>query len=331
MRAEYEGWYEAALAMALRMTGSHNDAEALTRMKHAIELDPKEGSLWFRLGLLHKWRGQWNEGVAANQRAIDLGHDHQGVRWNLMICAMGAGDYDRALTINKEMGMKIERGVDGMPDGRFGPVQVRVSSLGEGIDPKAHVVGTDPDFENLWIDRRSLCHGIVVNATVHDLPVDYGDVVLFDGAPVGYRVDGDERIPRFPLLQILREGAYHRFWFIAQQPRGGQVQALSDEKNAWTFYVHDEQVRMLCHACARNEKEGHNHERDEKTEPHIVSGKLVIAKTTPLEDVAKVIANADKKKTQIAAPALFQEMGDDRALKANAELWDRLNGNAGSQ
>lgn len=318
-------WFDSTLAMALRMTGAQDDAEALMRMRRAVDARPDDGELWYKLGLLHKWRGRWPEGVEANRRALELGNDTEGVRWNLAICATGARDGALALQMARSFGAKVEDGDDGLPTGRFEHVQVRVSTLGEGIDPRAHVVGTENNFENLWIERKSLCHGVIINATINDLVVDYGDVVLFDGAPVGYRTAGERRVPRFPLLQRLSEGEYHRFWFIAQQPKSEAMQQLSDPNEAWTFYVHSEQVRWLCRGCATNEPDApHEHAEGEQPSQFIVTGKLVVRKSEPLERIAQIINAARDNAIHVSVPAVFKELGDDAALRLAVELWDKL-------
>jgi hypothetical protein len=306
------------LAMALRLTGSQDDEAALEAMSHALRLDPENGSSWFRLGLIHKWRGRWREGVDANRRAHELG-ETEGVLWNLAICAMGAGDHALAASVMKELGMKGTIGDDGILTGSFDGAQVRVSTLGEGIDPAAHVPGREPVFENLWIDRLSYVHGKIANASIHDLPVDYGDIVLFDGAPVGWRDDGTTRTPRFPLLQKLRSGAYRRYWFLAKQPRGGFFDDLAEFLPEETFfYVHDEQVNMLCDDCARGGKIVHDHT---KPESFLVSGKFVVPEHRFDSTLVETLENLAGDDALIAIPQLFDDLGDAARARRDEERW----------
>lgn len=306
------------LAMALRLTGSQDDEAALEAINHALRLDPENGLLWFRLGLIHKWRGRWREGVEANQRAHELG-DTDGLLWNLAICAMGAGDHALAGSVMKDLSMKGTVGKDGIFTGSFDGTQVRVSTLGEGIDPAAHVVGSEPAFENLWIERLSLVHGKITNASMYDLPVDYGDIVLFDGAPVSWRDDGTTRTPRFPLLQKLRSGAYRRYRFLARQPRGGFLTSINESLPEETFfYVHDEQVNMLCGECARGGKIVHDH-----TEPEsfLVSGKFVVPKDRLDSTLVEMLEKLAGDGAVIAIPQLFHDLGDAARAARDEERW----------
>ena len=306
------------LAMALRLTGSQDDDAALEAMNHALRLDPENGSSWFRLGLIHKWRGCWREGIEANRRARELG-ETEGVLWNLAICAMGAGDHALAATVMKELGMEGTIGEDGTFTGTFSGAQVRVSTLGEGIDPAAHVVGSEPNFENLWIERLSYVHGKIANASIYDLPVDYGDVVLFDGDPVAWRDDGTTRTPRFPLLQKLRSGAYRRYWFLARQPRRGFLNDLNESLPEETFfYVHDEQVDMLCHECARGGKIVHDHT---PSESFLVSGKFVVPEHRLDSTIVEMLENLAGDAALIAIPQLLRDVGDAARAARDDERW----------
>ncbi|HEX8410599.1 MAG TPA: hypothetical protein VF883_17170 [Thermoanaerobaculia bacterium] len=306
------------LAMALRLTGCHDDEAALEAMNHALRLGPENGSSWFRLGLLHKWRGRWREGIEANRRARELG-ETEGVLWNLAICAMGAGDHALAAGVMKELGMKGTVGQDGIFTGGFDGAQVRVSTLGEGVDPAAHVVGREPVFENLWIQRLSYVHGKIVNASIYDLPVDYGDIVLFDGDPVDWRDDGTTRTPRFPLLQKIRSGAYRRYWFLARQPRRGFFADLDEVLPEETFfYVHDEQVNMLCDDCGRGGKIVHDHSRGGSL---LVRGKFVVPEHLLDSNLIEQFESLTGDGALIAIPRLFHDLGDSARAERDEERW----------
>jgi hypothetical protein len=316
--------YFSNLAMAMRMTGSQDDQAALDAMNRAIDLDPRSAELCYKIGLLHKWRGRWAEGVEANRRALTLGSDTEAVRWNLAICATGLGDLDTVMDMSKHLGLSVSRGDDGLPFGRFAPVQVRISSLGQGIDPQAHIPGTHANFENVWIERRGICHGAIVSATYHDLCADYGDVVLFDGAPVGYRVDGQSRVPRFPLLQKIRDGAYRRYRFAAVQTKGGAVKALEPRfPHGTDVYVHDEQVRWTCEDCARGEE--HIDHADAR-ESFVVTGKLIVPADADAHAFAGELQRVHREVSgiRIACPALYEALGDQEMASAERKAFDEI-------
>ena len=89
------------------------------------------------------------------------------------------------------MGQKIELGRFGLPEGRYSPCKVKLAErpLAERTadldDPGAE--------ETVWIERLSPCHGIIRSVLYGNLGVDYGDVILMDGAPITHHTYGEER------------------------------------------------------------------------------------------------------------------------------------------
>jgi hypothetical protein len=240
------------LASAARVLGRDWDAIAERAHARLVELRPESWNVRYGQGLFYKTRGRFAEGQAANQAATDLGGaDDDSVIWNLGICATGAGDAETALRQWKSIGQKISPGRFGLPEGRYGSVKVRLAQhplaeRGSGDQPN------DPGLEEtIWIERLSPCHGIVRSALYQDeLGVDYGDVILFDGAPITYHGSGDDEVPVFPHLATLVRTCYQIFRFGGTQSREGQLADLSDAlPDDAEVYVHTEQFRLLCHAC----------------------------------------------------------------------------------
>jgi hypothetical protein len=90
------------------------------------------------------------------------------------------------------LGQHIEMGRFGLPEGSYGQVKVR---LAEHPLAERKAGENDPGLEEtIWIERLSPCHGIVRSALFQDLGVDYGDVVLFDGAPVTHHKYGEDHV-----------------------------------------------------------------------------------------------------------------------------------------
>jgi tetratricopeptide (TPR) repeat protein len=204
-------------ANALRLAGPDLDAEAQAAFRRAIELDPDNGSFWFDLGLLHKWRGRFADGLSAFLRARARLGETRGVQWNVAICATAVGDGDLGAGVWKSLGMPASLHPSGMPfvEG-LPPMQVRVISRGAGFGPTSSFPDHAAGFEVVWVAPLSPCHGVVQSPTFRDAPVDYGDLVLWDGAPVGAAEAADgTRVPRFPLLEILRRGDERKWRFVA--------------------------------------------------------------------------------------------------------------------
>ena len=125
-----------------------------------------------------------------------------------------------------------------------------------------------------------------------ELGVEYGDVVMFDGAPVG-RQGG---VPIFPHLATLHRRSYQIWRFVGAQATKGQLIALSKHLPEDTvIYPHTEQIVVLCDACAKG-RGGDGHAHTPEQAHHVVRGKLCapphLAPATVLAALDAAIAGA---------------------------------------
>jgi hypothetical protein len=213
-----------------------------------------------------------------------------------------------ALDVWKRMGSKIEMGRFGLPEGPYPSCKVRLAER-----PLAERTADDDDpglEETIWIERLSPCHGIIRSVLVQDLNVDYGDVVLIDGAPITYHSYGDDRIPVFPHLATLLRQGYQLFDFSGTQDEGERIAKLSArlERDA-VIYSHSENFRVLCASCWRDSDLDHQHHETE--EKHVVAGRIAApADMAPAELLAQIdAAIGDNPPCKIYAPDLCEAAG----------------------
>lgn len=257
--AKQEIALQSGLATTARLLGRSWDAVAEVAYRRLVELRGGDSVAYYNLGLFLKTRGRFAEGAEANRQAAERGAaGDESVQWNLGICATGAGQPETALEIWKSMGNKIEHGRFNLPEGRYHHVKVRLAER-----PLAErAVGEMPDDpgqeETIWVERLSPCHGIVRSVLFCELGVDYGDVVLFDGAPIAHHTYGDTQVPVFPHLTTLLRRGYQRYDFAGTQEEAGLLSKLSaDMPEDAVVYVHTEQVAHMCVACWEDASEDH--------------------------------------------------------------------------
>src|SRR5262249_22735591 len=135
----------------------------------------------------------------------------------------------------------------------------------------------DPGLqETIWIERLSPCHGIIRSVLYDDLGVDYGDVILFDGAPITFHTYGDDKVEVFPHLATLVRQNYQFFDFAGTQ---GEPRQLSDADRDLdgdsVIYSHSEFVMQFCARCWRDPDV--DHERHEPVETRVVVGRIAAA------------------------------------------------------
>jgi len=66
---------------------------------------------------------------------------------------------------------------DGMPQGGFPDVQVRISSHGPLGGPPCEPAPDARGYEYGWARPRSPCHGVLLTPLVRDEPTDVGDML----------------------------------------------------------------------------------------------------------------------------------------------------------
>ncbi len=285
-----------------------------TSGKRLVALDPNNSSHHYSLGLFFKTRGRFRDGVTANQAAAKLiKSPPESYEWNLGICATGAGEGALALEVWKRLEQRIEMGRFGLPEGRYPQCKVRLAQR-----PLAErtAESDDPGLEEtIWIERLSPCHGVIRSVLYQDLGVDYGDVILFDGAPITHHTYGDKQIPVFPHLATLVRNEYRMFDFAGTQEEAGQIADTSaDLERDAIVYSHSENYVVMCAACWRDPEVNHSHE--EKVEKRVVTGRIAAPPDLPPRDLLQQLDAAISKRTpcRLYVPALCNAAGfSDRA------------------
>jgi tetratricopeptide (TPR) repeat protein len=300
------GYLQINLADALRMMGPDHDEDTLQAYKLALTIDGSRGSWWFNLGLLHKWRGRFREGLEANQKAFARLGAQRSVLWNLAICATALGEGKLALEAWQKLGVAGELSSSGMP---FVPdmpaMQVRVATLGEETGQSDPLPARAVTFEVLWVQPLSPCHGVVQSPTARKASIDYGDVVLWDGAPVRMTKSEGRDIPVFPLLWILRPGDERRLRFVGMQKERGSVQKLADQLG--------DDVALVVF--------------DERSSPnsdaHLFYGKLIVPASQDLASVRRELDAALRslRGLTLAIPQLYELLGETHEAGKAHQAW----------
>ena len=304
-----------AMATTARLMARQKDSIAERAYQRLVELEPNNSNAHYGLGLFYKTRGRFAEGMAANQRAIEIAGDGgtNAMQWNLGICATGAGEGEVALDLWRAKGDNLDIGLHDLPMGDYPPCKVR---LAEHPLAERTAENDAPGLEeSIWVRRLSPCHGIVESVLFQeDLGVDYGDTVLFDGAPITYHRYGETEVAVFPHLATLQKGGFQYFPFAATQLSSGVVDTVNDRiDNTALIYSHTENCYTLCAACMADNTTDHSHDAQEHT---VIHGRIAMSPDTKAADLLSQIdaAYAKIEGARLFAPDLASAAGDlDRA------------------
>ncbi|MEQ8459841.1 MAG: hypothetical protein RID81_20100 [Sandaracinaceae bacterium] len=326
------GMLHALRGNALALLGPKRTDDAVAALAKALGME--ERASWrFDLGLLYKRAGRFPDALEAF-RAARAGEPEprKGTLWNVAICATACGEAETAadawtalgLEVRTESGLPFVEGLD--------PVQVRLPTLGSGTDPTRVVPDEAAGFEIVWAQPLSPCHGVVRSPTHREAAADFGDVILWDGAPVAVREIEGRPVPRFPFLGRLKAGDERRFRFLALQQEEGQVAAIGEGlPEGVVLYPHGERVEMVCPRCAAGDTLV-KHEHLPKEQHRVVFGKLVVPAQVPLPHFAHVLdeARAAQPGVLLAIPDLYEALGDTAQAGKHHKRWGTIERTASS-
>ena len=215
-------------------------------LRDALSATPRPSS-WFDLGLMHKWRQEWPECLAANLEAARLEPGMVEACWNGAIAATALSDWPTARRLWGAYGVPPLAG-DGEPTETIATTPVRV--------------GGDDGQEVVWCSRLDPARARIENVPTPGCDRRWGDVVLHDGVPNGERFDGAAWQPVFDEILLWRRSETPRLAVTLTAPGPGAVEELVDAVRdaGWGAEDWTSSVRVLCRACSEGRPDGaHDH------------------------------------------------------------------------
>ncbi len=339
MSVELRASLLAMLGNAHRRLGGAHDAKAVERLEASIKLAP-EGSTFFDLGLCHKWAGRFRAAAIAFDRAEERLGATRAVLFNQATVATASADVERAATLWRTLGFGVEVEEGALPlvkkaDGAMlDEVFVRVptrglgraSATGGGGVPNASIV-----LEVIGVAPLSPCHGVVRTPTARDAIVDFGDVILFDPAPVMRLERGGVARPVMPLLRTIKKGDEKRFPFLGMEQEAGDIARLGEAlPEGCIFYLHDTRVDHVCPRCAAG-LALEPHEHAETLERRVVRGKLICPRAVSLSAVKEALEAKRRSDVLFSIPALYEALGDTASAQRQRKSWGSVEHELGAR
>jgi TPR repeat len=233
-----------------------NEDGAIENYNKALELDPKRGDTLYNLGLIYKYRGGWAESFDFNARARELQPDDEATLWNLGIAATALRDWSTAREVWRSLKIITEDG-EGPIVGDLGQTPVRVNA--GGLE--------DRPIEVVWSERLCPVRSRIINIPTGATGFRFGDIVLHDGARVGYRLNsyGNER-PVFDVLQLFEPSRFGTYEVSIEVESAEGLKELTLACKGAGIEIEDwtANMRSLCKACSEGRPhEGHDQDLKE--------------------------------------------------------------------
>lgn len=244
-------------ATKLHEEGQHlsdqgKDQEAIAKYLKAIELNPEKSESFYNIGLIYKYRGEWELSFDYNKKANQLDPADEAARWNLAIAATALRKWDVARLVWMQQGLKI--------DDETGPIEMDFGMTPIRLNPQESA-------EVVWANRIDPVRARIVSVPKTSAGFNHGDIVLHDGAAVGYRHVGEAKYPVFNVLELFESSNYKTFVanveILDEENMAELEKIFSDSSHEFEDWTSN--VRILCRQCSEGDDHDH-HDEDLKNE-----------------------------------------------------------------
>jgi tetratricopeptide (TPR) repeat protein len=248
--------------------------KAVKYFKQASALAPKWATPLYNLGLLFKNARRWQQALDYNRQATKLDPKNKEAWWNLGIAATALERWDMARSAWRGYGIEL-------PDGA-GPVDLPCGFCPIRINP-------DGDAEIVWAQRVDPARAELASIPFPESKHRWKDIVLNDGAPVGYREVNGKDIPVFNELQLLQASAFGTYVArVRMSASDDQETKLTEIAAELDGHAEDwsTSVRLLCKACS----EGRLHEKHDTEAASPEGAHLVGIAARDRDHAAKILS-----------------------------------------
>lgn len=241
--------FEALHARAYAAMDRGALSEASRDFDALLQREPDDRYYHYMRGLAHKYMFDWPASLRHNLRAIELSDAFgEAEHWNAAIAATALGDWTRARALWAACGIGVP-GDHGPIDGDYGIAVVRLNPWHGG--------------ETVFVRRIDPVRARLLNVPLPESGHRFGDIVLHDGAPTGYRHDGDREVPVFNQLARLAPSDYQTFVAFVRCASRESLQPLLEATAPGLGYTEDwtGSVDYYCMRCSYGTP--HRHEADD--------------------------------------------------------------------
>jgi hypothetical protein len=240
----------------MKLSDAGDEASAIQEYLRALALDPDRPNTLYNLGLIYKYRREWQTSFEYSRRARELRPEDEATLWNLAIAATALQDWRTARDVWQTLKIMPQIG-EGPIIENFGDTPVRLNA-DESTDARTEVV---------WARRLCLVRARVLNIPTGATAFRHGDVVLHDGAAVGYRLNSDgQEVPVFNVLELFEPSRFSTYEASVEVDGPVDIEALNQacDQAGVAFEHWTASIRNLCKACSEGRPhEGHDHELKE--------------------------------------------------------------------
>jgi hypothetical protein len=223
-----------------------DDDAALELYRQCLALDPTRASSLYNIGLIYKYRSDWEKSFEFNAKAYELAPTDAASRWNLAIAATALRRWRVARQAWRDNGWDLADSDEPIRMD-FGHTPVRLHPhLGADANAPAHA------GEVVWGSRIDPVRVVIDSIPFPNSGFRCGDVVLHDGAAVGARVVNGREYPVFNVLALFEASTLSTYVAHVQGMTPEHIDWLQQLAGATGVTIEDwtGNVRTLCKLCS---------------------------------------------------------------------------------
>jgi len=238
-------------AIDLEEVGKLDDA--IATYHKAIQADEQWSTPHYNLGLIYKYKNEWQLSFDHNKKAIVFDPENEAAWWNLGIAATALLNWRTAREAWNYFGWNLDVNDD--------EIRLNIGDAPIRLNP-------DGEAEVVWCERIDPARAIIYNIPLPSSRHRFGDMVLNDGAAVGYRTGSNgEDIPVFNELQLLTPSSYITYSVNAYINVQQDIEKLNELcESAKIEFENWSTIKFLCKQCSEGTPH-ESHDHDLQVEP----------------------------------------------------------------
>ncbi len=229
----------------------NQEEEAIKIYDEVIKLRPDWSTPYYNLGLLYKYRNDWEQSLYYNTQSVKLDYENEAGWWNLGIAATVLNKWEIAREAWSKCGVEIEINKN-EPNMQLGNTPIR-------LNPNSNP-------EVIWAKRIDPARAIILNVPFPSSGRRYSDIVLNDGAPQGYKIVGEIEYAILNELELIKKSDYKTYSCDIYTSDPKNIEELTKICEQSDIEMEDwSTVRYFCKKCSEGiTHESHDHDLKEK-------------------------------------------------------------------
>ena len=274
---------EKLMRLANELNSEGREEEAIKVYKQAINMDKNWSVPYYDLGLVYKYKLEWEKSYKLNATAARLDRSDQAAWWNMGIAATALSNWKMAKKAWRGFGMNIPHSLDEEE------LKMKI-----GMTP----VRLKENREVIWVERIDPARGTIENIPTEESNRRYKDILLHDGAPNGQRMVEGQLYNVFDELEIWQASDYQSFELTVSVVTASQSEELKKmcEAQDMGFENWTNSLRHVCRQCSEGLPHKHH---DEDLLKEKIEGEFHLAIAAKEENTVNEILDVWQRKHQV--------------------------------